>query len=62
MKEDFQTFSNIRGRSHRIVVQFTVSRCMQFFIGLMKRFGNTQKNLFRSPEQKSTSKPLKIRA
>jgi hypothetical protein len=46
VKEDLQIFNNISGRSHRIIVYFTVSRCMQFFIGLMKRFGYTQEAFF----------------
>jgi hypothetical protein len=61
MKEDVQILNDILGKSRRIVASFTVNRCMQFLIGLMKRFGYTTETFFVPLEQKSTSKPLRPR-
>jgi hypothetical protein len=61
METPLQVISNILGRRLRIAEALTVSRCMQFFIGWMKRFGYTKETFFVPLEQKSKSKPLRLR-
>ena len=55
MKEDLQIFDKVI-ESHRLEA-FTANRCMQVFIGLMKRFGYTKDPFFVPLGQKSKSKP-----